>query len=85
MLNIGTPQGDSIREPLFTIYFEHALKGLKEDISKEPIDVRDITPKWIERAKSSLPKYMQYADNCDFLTEDLREKEIIYTEAKEIL
>ena len=66
--NIGSPQGDSISGPLFTIYFKRALQKLREAINSEPIDVRDINPQWIERENSNLPKEMEYADDCDFLT-----------------
>ena len=36
---IGSPQGDSISGPLFTIYFNNALQKLIEEVGKDPIDV----------------------------------------------
>ena len=56
------------------MYFERALQKLKEAINNEPIDVRDINPQWIERENSNLPNYMEYADDCDFLTENEKNK-----------
>ena len=43
--NIGSPQGDSISGPLFTVYFENALKELRKAVDEEPVDVRDINMK----------------------------------------
>ena len=36
--NIGSPQGDSISGPLFTLYFNRALQQIKDGMQKEPID-----------------------------------------------
>ena len=52
--NIGSPQGDGISGSLFTIYFNHALQQLKEEIEKEPIDVRDINAQCTESMNSNL-------------------------------
>ena len=60
--NIGSPQGDSISGPLFTIYFNKALQQLNDTMQREPIDVRDINPQWIERLNSNLPDEMEYAE-----------------------
>ena len=65
--NIGVPQGDSISGPLFTIYFERALRELETVVDNVPIDVRDVNPQWIERDESHLPEEMEYADDCDFM------------------
>ena len=54
--NIGSPPGDGISGSLFTIYFNHALQQLKEEIEKELIDVRDINAQWTERMKGNLPE-----------------------------
>ena len=40
--NIGSPQGNGISGLLLTIYFNDALQQLREEIGKEPIEVRDI-------------------------------------------
>ena len=45
--NIGSPQGDIISRPLFTIYFYPTLQHLREDIGKETINVRDINAQWM--------------------------------------
>ena len=75
--NIGSPQGDSISGPLFTIYFNNALKQLRNEILNEPIDIRKINQQWIEKTNSSLPEMMIYADDCDFITE-LEDKKKAY-------
>ena len=83
--NIGSPQGDSISGPLFTIYFNKALQQLNDTMQRESIDVRDINPQWIERLNSNLPDEMEYADVCDFVTEMERKKERIFDYAKKVL
>ena len=65
--NIGSPQGDSISGPLFTLYFNRALQQIKDEMQKEPIDCRDINPRWVEKMESSIPEEIVYADDCDFL------------------
>ena len=69
MSNIGSPQGDSISGPLFTMYLNNALQQLKVAMDTEEIDVREINSQWIERTNSNLPNEMEYADDCDFATE----------------
>ena len=66
--NIGSPQGDSISGPLFTTFFENALRLVDEIVQKEPIDVREINIQWIEKVNSNLPDKVIYADDCDFLS-----------------
>ena len=67
--NIGSPQGDCISGPLFTMVLDEAIKEIKREISDIPIDVRDVNPRYIEMSKSYLPENLEYADDCDFLTE----------------
>ena len=43
--NIGSPQGDSIGGPLFTLYFNRALQQIKDGMQKQPIYCRDIYPR----------------------------------------
>ena len=54
--NIGSPQGDSISGPLFTLYSNRALQQIKDEMQKEPIDCRDINPRWVEQMESSIPE-----------------------------
>ena len=63
--NIGSPQGGSISGPLFTLYFNRALQQIKDEMQKEPIDCRDINPRWVEKMESSIPEEIVYADDCD--------------------
>ena len=83
--NISSPQDDSVSGPLFTIYFEHYLKKLRQELDNEPINVNDINPKWIEQRNSCLPNEMAYADDCDLLTENEKTKTIIEKKATTIL
>ena len=83
--NIGAPQGDSLSGPIFTLYFEDSLRKLRKAVEESPIDVRDINPRWIEKKHSSLPKEMIYADDCDFLSEEEKEKENINSKISLIL
>ena len=70
--NIGSSQGDSISGPMFTCVLNEANKETLEEVEKEPIDVRDINKKYKEMIDSHLPQVMEYADDCDFLTEIIK-------------
>ena len=83
--NIASPQGDSITGSLFTLYFNRALQQIKNGIQKEPIDCRDINPRWVEKMESSTPKEIMYVDDCDFITEIKKDEEKIYEKAKEVM
>ena len=83
--NIGSPQGDSISGLLFTLYFNRALQQIKDEMQKEPIDCRDINPRWVEKMESSIPEEIVYADDCDFITEIEKTKDKICEKAKEIM
>ena len=83
--NIGSPQGDSISGPLFTIYLDDKIQMIKEMIEKEPIDCRDINQQLLEKIKSEIPNDILYADDCDFVTEIEKMTKRIYEIAKEIL
>ncbi len=63
--NIGSPQGDSISGPLFTAYFEEALKELREEIT--PVHERDHN---YTETESSLPGEVIYADDYDHITDN---------------
>ena len=80
--NIGSPQGDSISGPLFTLYFNEALQQIKDELQNDPTDCRDINPRWIEKTKSNIPEEIIYADDCDFITEIEKKKEKIYKKAR---
>ena len=54
-------------------------------MQKEPIDYRDINPRWVEKMESSIPKEIMYVGDCDFITEIKKDKEKIYEKAKEIM
>ena len=54
-------------------------------MQKEPIDCRDINPRWVEKMESSIPEEIVYADDCDFITEIEKTKDEVYEKAKEIM
>ena len=54
-------------------------------MQKEPIDCKDINPRWVEKMESSIPEEIVYADDCDFITEIEKTKDKIYEKAKEIM
>ena len=74
--NIGSPQGDSASGRFFTVYFENALREVRNTIYNVRAD--EITFRLVEQNRSSLPKEMIYADDCDFLTlnETIKEKTV---------
>ena len=76
--NMESPQGDSISDPLFTLYFNRALQQIKYEMQKETIDCRDINPRLAEKMESSIPKEIVYADDCDFITGIEKTKDKIY-------
>ena len=65
-----------------TLCFNRALQQIKNEIQKEPIDCRDINPRWVEKMESSIPEKIVYADDCDFITEIEKTKDKIYEKAK---
>ena len=58
-----------INVPLFTLYFNRALQRIKDEIQKEPIDCRDINPRWVENTESSIPHRLR--DKKKIKTEQL--------------
>ena len=83
--NIGSPQGDSISGPLFTIYLDDVILLIKEALEKAPIDCRDINRQLLEKIRSEIPSEILYADDCDFITEIEKMTKQIYEIAKTIL
>ena len=83
--NIGSPQGNTISGPLFTLYFNRALQQIKNEMRNEPIDCRDMNPRWVEKMESCISEEIVYADDCVFLAEINRKSLKIYQKAKEIM
>ena len=83
--NIGSPQGDSISGPLFTLYFNRALQQIKDGMRKELIDCWEINPRCVKKMENSIPEEIVYADDFDFITEIEKTKDKIYEKAKEIM
>ena len=53
--NIGSPQGDVVSGPFFTIYFEHYLRKFHEEVKKSPVNIYDTNNQWLEQRESNLP------------------------------
>ena len=53
----------------------------REEVKNMSIDIRDINQLWLERKRSCLPPELTYADDCDFITEDIKTKEFIEQQA----
>ena len=70
--NIGGPQGDSYSGPLFTMYFERALKEVRTEVG---IDLENM----------ELPEEMIYADDYDHVTTDINKRNRFLTKAPDIL
>ena len=70
--NIGGPQGDSYSGPLFTIYFERALKDVRREVG---IDLENM----------ELPEEMIYADDYDHITTDKNKRDKFLEKAPDIL
>ena len=83
--NIGSPQGDAISGPIFTVYLARAIQEFDKAMEVEPFDIRACNRELLEKLESSLPDKLMYADDCDFLTEIEEEKEKHVRIAKEVL
>ena len=70
--NIGGPQGDSYSGPLFTMYFENALKEMREEVG-------------IHLESMEMPEEMIYADDYDNVTEDPDKQKRFLDKAPDIL
>ena len=83
--NIGSPQGDCISGPLFTLVLNEAINEIKDEVNNLPIDARDINAKYREISQSNLPEDLQYADDCDFLTELKKKQDAQLTQTNKTL
>ena len=95
--NVGAFQGDSLSGPLFTLYFENALKDLRTALQiplqyehdysildENRIDVYDHDHGYTN-AIPSIPDEMIYADDGDFLSEKQTQQEKLNVVGPEIL
>ena len=70
--NIGAPQGDSYSGPLFTMYFERALREVREAVG---IDLENM----------ELPEEMIYADDYDNITIEIEKQDKFLDKTPNIL
>ena len=83
--NIGSPQGDAVSGPFFTICFENYLKKFREEVRNIPVNIYDINNQWLDQRQSNLPNELIYADDYDFITEDEETKSMVIREVSKIL
>ena len=72
--NIGSPQGDGLSGTLFNIYFEHVLRKLRSQLQQ-----KDSTQ------HTELPIELIYADDADFLTNNVQKDRKLNCIVKEVL
>ena len=82
--NMGSPQGDGISGPLYTIYFERALRDLRAKMKEFNIS-DDNNYSYPMNTRSSLPDELIYADDTDFLTRKVEIQERTINAATETL
>ena len=68
--NVGSPQGDAISGTFFNVAFENSLRSLREEMARtDPtVEQSDATP-------AKPPSELIYADDSDFVTEDMNRDE----------
>ena len=79
--NIGSPQGDGSSGKFFDIYFQYALRKVRQQLDLCPVQT-DATSKPIE---IRIPEEAIYADDADFITLEIRKKDEIQYGVKDIL
>ena len=72
--NIGSPQGDGLSGTLFNIYFEHVLRKLRSKLQQN-----DSTQ------HTKMPNELIYADDADFLTNDVQKDRKLNRIVKDVL
>ena len=82
--NIGSPQGGSVSGPLFEIYFENSLKDVRGELESFKIHIQIHTDS-NNITETALPDEIIYADDCDFITTDIRVKQFLNQNADRIL
>ena len=82
--NIGSPQGDGSSGKFFDIYFEYALKKVRDKLElhkpNEQITLNNNTI-----TELTLPEEAIYTDDADFMTEILQKKIRIQNDVKDVL
>ena len=68
--NLGSPQGDGLSGKLFHIYFENALKEVREFLSG------------MEKTPTMMPDEAIYSDDAHFITQELEKKEKLQNNIK---
>ena len=78
--NIGSPQGDSISGTFFNVYFERELRKVREILNKKKTPIEQDY-----HMSSSIPEELIYADDSDFVTEDIKVRNLLTNRVADIL
>ena len=81
--NIGAPQGDALSGNLFTIYFEYALRKVREKL--KGLDVINKEHSYSKQLTTTIPEEIIYADDADFITDNIERKKRINVIIKDML
>ena len=76
--NIGPPQGGSISGTFFNVYFEIELRKVREILNKKKTPIE-------QSMRSSIPVKLIYADDSDFVTEDIKVRNLLTNRVADIL
>ena len=92
--NIGSPQGDGVSGCFFTVYFEFALRELRAEMNKMPIEIVDhsyckslviVQPDHDYcKPPETLPDEAVYADDADFFSDNQERKAKVVPVAKKV-
>ena len=80
--NMGSPQGDALSGMCFNVYFENALRKLRMAMSTNPIFDEHL---YHQRIEMSLPEECIYADDYDYITDKIEQRDKLNLVVKEIL
>ena len=80
--NIGSPQGDGLSGISFNVYFENSLRKVRD-----MLDYHNVLDEhaYHVRIEDTLPSEAVYADDADFISEDVKHQDKIKTKVKDIL
>jgi exonuclease III len=81
--NMGSPQGDALSGMCFNVYFENALKKLRAAMKADPI--LDEHSYSCRSTEVSLPEECIYADDYDFITDTIEQRDKLNNIVRDIL
>ena len=70
--NMGSPQGDALSGMCFNVYFENALRKLRTAMQANPVHDEH---SYHQRIEISLPEECIYADDYDYITDIIQQRD----------